>query len=156
NVRREAKAMSVSYPIAVYNDFAIWRAFKNQYWPSLYLHDAQGRTRYHKFGEGEYEDIERHIQQLLTENGASGIDRRLVSVEPRGLEVAADWSSLRSAENYLGFERTENFASSADRVPDRQHVYSVPSRLPLNHWALAATWTGAKDAVSLNAPNGRI
>jgi thiol-disulfide isomerase/thioredoxin len=156
NVRRSAKEMSVSYPIAVDNEFAIWRAFQNQYWPALYLIDAQGRNRYHRFGEGAYDDIERHIQQLLTENHASGGDGRLVAVEPRGLEVAADWGNLRSAENYLGFERTENFASAADRAPNRQHVYSVPSRLPLNHWGLSGTWTVAKDAITLNAPNGRI
>src|SRR5947207_8732441 len=98
NVRRAAKDMRVDYPIAIDNDFAIWRAFNNHYWPALYLVDAQGRVRHHQFGEGEYAQSERMIQQLLAEAGVGGIDRELVSVAGRGVEAAADWDSLRSPE----------------------------------------------------------
>src|SRR5438128_854099 len=99
NVRRATKEMRVDYPIAIDTDFAIWRALKNEYWPALYIVDAQGRVRHHQFGEGEYERSEKIIQQLLAEAGTSGIGHDLVSVDARGAEAAADWGSLKSPEN---------------------------------------------------------
>src|SRR5437016_5211801 len=111
NVRREAKDMRVDYPIAIDSDHAIWRAFNNEYWPALYFVDAQGRIRHHQFGEGEYEQSEMIIQQLLAEAGLAAISHELVSIEGSGAEAAADWGSLKSPENYLGYERTDNFDS---------------------------------------------
>ncbi len=156
NVRRAAKEMRVDYPIAIDSDFAIWRALKNEYWPALYIVDAQGRVRHHQFGEGEYEQSERIIQQLLSEAGTGGIGHDLVSVAARGAEVAADWSSLKSPENYVGYERTENFASRGGAVLDKPNVYAVPARLKLNNWALSGDWTVEKRATVLNKANGRI
>src|SRR5256712_4613500 len=111
NVRRAAKDMRVDYPIAIDNGYAIWRAFKNEYWPALYFVDAQGRIRHHHFGEGEYEQSERIIQRLLAGAGIGSVGRELVSIDARGAEAAADWGSLKSPENYVGYERTQNFAS---------------------------------------------
>jgi thiol-disulfide isomerase/thioredoxin len=156
NVRRAAKDMRVDYPIAIDNDFAIWRAFDNQYWPALYLADAQGRIRYHHFGEGEYEQSERTIQELLAEAGARGIGHDFVSAEGQGAEAAADWGSLKSPENYVGYERTENFASPGGAALDKRRVYAAPPRLRLNQWALSGDWTVQKQATVLNKPNGRI
>ena len=156
NVRRAAKDMRVDYPIAIDNDYAIWRAFNNQYWPALYFVDAQGRIRHHQFGEGEYEQSERIIQQLLAEAGAGGIGHELVSVDARGAEAAADWGSLKSPENYVGYERTENFASPGGAVLDKRRVYAAPARLRLNQWALSGDWTMEKQATVLNKANGRI
>jgi thiol-disulfide isomerase/thioredoxin len=156
NVRRAAKDMRIDYPIAIDNDFAIWRALKNEYWPALYFVDARGRIRYHHFGEGEYEQSERIIQQLLSESGIRGIGQELVSVDGRGAEAAADWGSLKSPENYLGYERTENFASPGGAVLDKGRVYAAPARLRLNHWALSGDWTVQKQAIVLNKVNGRI
>jgi thiol-disulfide isomerase/thioredoxin len=156
NVRRAVQAMGLTYPIAIDNDFAIWRAFQNQYWPALYLVDAQGRTRHHHFGEGAYEQSERFIQKLLAEAGAGGIGHELVSVEGVGVEAAADWGNLRSQENYLGYERTERFASPGGAVMDKCHVYAAAAPLRLNHWALSGDWTMKKGAAVLNKPGGRI
>jgi len=156
NVRRAAKDMRVFYPIAIDNDFAIWRAFNNHYWPALYLIDAKGQIRHHQFGEGGYEQSERAIQKLLAEAGVSGIGKELVSVDARGLEVAADWGDLKSGENYLGYEVTENFASPGGAVLDKSRVYAVPERLKLNHWALLGEWTVGEPAVVLKKANGRI
>jgi thiol-disulfide isomerase/thioredoxin len=156
NVRRAAKDMRVDYPIAIDNDYAIWRALKNEYWPALYFVDVQGRIRHHHFGEGEYEQSERIIQQLLAEAGIGGIGHELVSVDARGTEAAADWGSLKSPENYVGYERTENFASPGSAVLDKRRVYAVPARLRLNHWALSGDWTVGKQATVLNKANGRI
>lgn len=156
NVRRAAKDMKVDYPIAVDNDFAIWRAFSNQYWPALYLLDAQGRIRHQHFGEGDYEQSERMIQQALTDAGVTGIGRDLVSVEGHGIEAPADWGSLRSPENYVGYERTENFASTDGAALGTRHVYAAPARLRLNQWALSGDWTVQKQATVLNRANGRI
>jgi len=156
NVRRAAKDMRVDYPIAIDNDHAIWRAFKNKYWPALYFVDGQGHIRHHQFGEGEYEQSERIIQQLLAEAGIGGIRHDLVSVDARGAEAAADWGSLKSPENYVGYERTENFASPGGAVLDKRRVYAAPARLRLNHWALSGDWTVEKQATVLNKANGRI
>jgi hypothetical protein len=156
NVRRALKELRVTYSVAVDNDYAIWRAFNNRYWPALYFADAQGRIRHHHFGEGEYEQSERVIQQLLTEAGVGGLGRELVSVDARGVEVAADWGSLKSPENYLGYERTENFASPGGAAPDERRVYAAPPQMGLNRWALSGEWTMGKQAVVLNKAGGRI
>jgi thiol-disulfide isomerase/thioredoxin len=156
NVRWAAKDMRVDYPIAIDSDKAIWRAFRNDYWPALYFIDAQGHIRHHQFGEGEYEQSERIIQQLLAEAGVSSIDYGLVSVDGRGVEAAADWGDLKSPENYVGYERAENFVSRDGAILDKPHVYVAPSQLRLNHWALSGDWTIGKQAAVLNKTGGRI
>lgn len=156
NVRRAAKDMRVEYPVAIDNDYAIWRALKNEYWPALYFVDAKGHIRHHHFGEGDYERSERIIQQLLAEAGTGGIGQELVSVDARGVEVAADWSSLRTPENYVGFDRTENFASPGGPVLAKRRVYAAPTQLKLNHWALSGDWTVQEQFTVLNKASGRI
>jgi len=156
NVRWAAKNMRVDYPIAIDSDHAIWNAFKNEYWPALYFVDAKGLIRHHQFGEGEYEQSEKVIQQLLADAGNSGIGHELVSVDARGAEAAADWDSLQSPENYVGYERTENFASPGGAVLGKRHVYAAPAQLRLNHWALSGDWTMERQATVLNQANGRI
>jgi thiol-disulfide isomerase/thioredoxin len=145
NVRWAAKNLMVDYPIAMDNDFTIWRAFGNQYWPALYVVDGKGHIRYRHFGEGDYEHSEQIIQQLLTELGASDIGHDLASVTPRGAEVAADWTNLQSPETYLGSDRSENQVSSG-----------AGARLRLNEWALQGNWTVQKQAAALNQANGQI
>ena len=156
NLRRAAKDLRVDYPVAVDNDYAIWTAFDNRYWPALYLVDAHENIRHHRFGEDDYEQSERILRQLLTEAGAGGISHELVSVDPGGVEAAADWGSLWSPENYLGYERTENFASPDGAVLGTRHVYAVPERLRLNHWALAGDWAVNRQAIVLHQAGGRI
>jgi thiol-disulfide isomerase/thioredoxin len=156
NVRRAVQEMGISYPVATDNNYAVWLAFSNHYWPALYFADAQGRIRHHHFGEGEYAQSEMVIQQLLAEAGSTGAGMDLVSVEARGLEAPADWASLRSQENYTGYERTGNFASPGGPVPGKPHAYTVPARLGLNHWALSGAWTISEEAITLNAANGQI
>ena len=156
NVRRAVKDRKIDFPVAIDNDYGIWRAFDNHYWPALYLIDAQGRIRHHQFGEGGYERTERIIQQLLGEAGSSGIGDHLAAVEARGVEAEADWPDLKSPENYLGHERTENFVSPGGAALDKRRVYAAPARLKLNDWALSGDWTVKKDAIVLNKANGRI
>jgi thiol-disulfide isomerase/thioredoxin len=156
NVRWAVKDMRVGYPVAVDNEHVIWRAFRNQYWPALYFIDAQGRVRHQHFGEGSYEQSEMIIQRLLHEAGVDGIGDDLVSVDARGLEVAADWGSLKSPENYVGYERTQNFASPGGAMLDKPRMYELPARLRLNEWALSGDWTVKKDATALNKANGSI
>ena len=156
NVRRAANDLRVAHPIAIDSDYAIWRAFKNQYWPALYFVDAQGRIRHHRFGEGQYEESEMVIQQLLAEAGTGGGRQGVVAVEGSGVEAAADWGSLRSPENYVGYDRTENFASPGGARLGERRVYAAPDRLRLNHWALAGDWTVGKQAIVLNLAKGRI
>jgi thiol-disulfide isomerase/thioredoxin len=156
NVRRAASDLAVDYPIAIDNDYAIWRAFRNEYWPALYFIDADGFIRHHQFGEGDYEQSERIIQQLLAENGAGGLRPDLVTVDANGIEAAADWDSLRSPENYLGYGRTDNFAAPGGVVPDEPRDYAAPAQLGLNQWALDGDWTVRQGDAALNSAGGRI
>ncbi|HEU4454149.1 MAG TPA: thioredoxin family protein [Longimicrobium sp.] len=156
NVRRSVAEFGIEHPVAIDSDHGIWRAFGNRYWPALYFVDAEGRIRHHHFGEGDYAESERVIQQLLAEAGADGVPRDLVSVEGRGVEAQADWGTLKSPENYVGQQRTENFASPGGAMPNRRHVYAAPERLRLNHWALTGEWTMGREAAVLNGAGGRI
>ncbi len=152
NVRWAVKEMRINYPVAVDNEHTIWRAFRYNYWPALYFIDAQGRLRHHHFGEGSYEQSEKIIQELLAETGAAGIARDPVSVLARGIEAAADWDSLKSRENCLGYDRTQNFASPGRPVLNKLHTYESPARLRLNEWALAGDWTVRSEAAMLTNP----
>jgi thiol-disulfide isomerase/thioredoxin len=155
-VQPALEAMGVDYPIAMDNEFAVWRAFANQAWPALYFVDAAGRVRHRHFGEEDYERSERVIQQLLAEAGRDDIDKDLVSVEPAGVELAADWDTLESPETYVGYARAAGFASPGDVEPDRSQVYFEPPRLELNQWSLSGDWTVGDQITTLNEAGGRI
>jgi hypothetical protein len=156
NVSAQTRDLGVGYPVAVDNDYTVWRGFDNHFWPALYLADVEGRVRYHHFGEGEYAMIEMAVQQLLLEAGADDLDQDLVVVEPRGLEVAADWPTLGSPETYLGYAQGSRFASATRARFDTAHRYAAAPRLPLNYWDLSGTWTVAQEAAVLQESVGRI
>ena len=156
DARRAMTDLGVDFPIVIDNDYAIWNAFDNRYWPALYFIDAQGHIRHHQFGEGGYEQSERVLQQLLTEAGADGIDSDVVSTDGQGVEAAADWASLQSPETYVGYERGERFASPGRPELGEQHGYAAPAQLQLNDWALAGEWTIGQQAAVSNGPSGRI
>ncbi len=149
-VRQATKDMAIDYPVAADNDYAIWSAFDNNYWPALYFVDAEGVIRDHHFGEGRYEQSERVIQQLL------GIERELVSVEGLGVEAEADWDNLRTPETYLGYERSDQFASPNGATLEERVAYEFPERLRLNQWALAGEWTIGSEKVVLEQAGGSI
>jgi thiol-disulfide isomerase/thioredoxin len=156
NVVKQSAAIGVEYPIAVDSDYGVWRTFDNHFWPALYLADHEGRLRFHHFGEGEYAMAEMAIQQLLLEAGATDLDQGLVDVDPKGLEVAADWSTLRSPETYTGYLQASGFASDEVAAYDQARDYEAPRSLALNNWALGGNWTVARHAAIVNAPDGRI
>ena len=155
NVARAIKEMDVRYPVAVDNDYAVWRAFDNHYWPALYFVDSRGRIRHHHFGEGEYEESEMVLQMLLREAGAE-VGQGLVQIEPDGVEAAADWSSLGSPESYVGYGRAEGFASPGGVRPDERHVYAAPAALRRNEWALSGDWQIGSVPARLHEPGGSI
>jgi thiol-disulfide isomerase/thioredoxin len=156
NVIAQSRSFGVEYPIAVDTDYGVWRAFGNHFWPAIYLADAEGRIRFRHFGEGEYAMTEMAIQQLLLDAGAIGVGPGLVSVDPRGLEVAADYGTLRSPETYLGYGQATGFASADGLHEDQAHDYAAPVTLGLNDWAPTGTWTITKRAAVLAQPGGRI
>jgi thiol-disulfide isomerase/thioredoxin len=156
NVIAAAREMRVDYPIALDSNYAVWGAFDNHFWPALYIADEQGQIRYHHFGEGEYAMSEMVVQQLLGEAGKEGFDPALVSVDPQGTEVEADWSDLRTPETYLAYGRSYGFASAeAERFEEPQD-YPEPSGLSLNEWAPSGVWTLAEHAAVLGEAPGRI
>jgi Thioredoxin like C-terminal domain/AhpC/TSA family len=155
NVGRAIEEMDVRYPVVVDNDYAVWRAFDNHYWPALYFVDAQGRIRHHHFGEGEYEESEMVLQMLLRESGAD-VDHGLVRLEPGGVEAAADWASLGSPESYVGYGRAGGFASPGGIVPDERHVYAAPAEVRRNQWSLSGDWRIGLEPAHLGEPGGSI
>jgi hypothetical protein len=155
NIERAIKEMHVRYPVVVDNDFAVWRAFDNHYWPALYFVDAEGRVRHHHFGEGEYEESEMVLQMLLREAGAE-VEQGLVRIVADGVEAPADWSSLGSAETYLGYRQATGFASPGGAVPDERHHYSTPAELRRNQWALSGAWRLEEVPAVLSKPGGSI
>jgi thiol-disulfide isomerase/thioredoxin len=155
NVRWAVQARNIDYPVAVDNDFEVWRAFGNRYWPALYFVDSGGRIRHHRFGEGDYERSEMVIRQLLADAGVEKLPGG-ATAEPRGDEVQADWQNLGSPESYLGYEQETGFDAPGGIARDRPHTYAAPPRLRLNRWSLAGEWTVRSDASALHHPNGRV
>jgi cytochrome c biogenesis protein CcdA/thiol-disulfide isomerase/thioredoxin len=155
NVRKAVSDLKIGYPVAVDNDYAIWRAFNNQYWPAHYFVDAKGQIRHHHFGEGDYDASERVIQQLLTEAGTATVATGLVSVTAAGVEAAPDLPEVQSPETYVGYERAEHFVSPGGAVRDGRHVYATGAPR-LNEWGLAGDWTIGAEQAALNTPDGRI
>ena len=155
NIVARSADFGVVYPVAIDSDYGVWQAFSNHFWPAVYLADAEGRIRYHHFGEGEYQMTEMVIQKLLVDAGAEDLDVDLVSVEPTGFEVAADWSTLRTPETYVSFGRSAGFASPDEARYDEPHAYPVPGRIGLNQWAPSGTWRLGPDVATLvEAPVG--
>ncbi|RQQ42717.1 cytochrome c biogenesis protein DipZ [Burkholderia stagnalis] len=159
NVRKAVHDLGIGYPVAIDNNYAIWRAFGNEYWPAHYFVDAQGRIRRHHFGEGEYAESERAIQALLAEAGhpeALNVPVGLAGAPAQGAQAAADSAAVRSPETYVGYARAEDFSSPGGVVRDAAHRYDAPARPGLNDWGLAGTWQVGAEHAALAAPSGRI
>jgi thiol-disulfide isomerase/thioredoxin len=149
-VRRATTVRGIDYPVAVDNEYAIWSAFDNNYWPALYFVDREGIVRDQHFGEGRYGQSERMIQELL------GIERKLAPVNPSGVEAQADWDHLRTPETYVGSARGERFASPGSATPRARRAFELPEQLRVNHWALAGEWTVGRENVVLDQAGGSI
>ena len=155
NVKNAVADLNIGYPVAIDSNYAIWRAFANQYWPAHYFIDAEGRIRHHHFGEGDYEESERIIQTLLTEAGKNAVSSGVVSVKASGAEAASDAASVRSPETYIGYERAENFVSPGGVVRDKPHSYTDGSPR-LNEWSLLGDWTIKAEHAVLDQKDGGI
>jgi thiol-disulfide isomerase/thioredoxin len=149
-VRLATMERAIDYPVAVDNEFEVWSAFANHFWPALYFVDADGVIRDDHFGEGRYEQSELLIQRLL------GVERELVGAEGLGVEAEADWANLRTAETYLGYGRGHGFASPERAARDERRVYEIPARLPSSHWGLAGAWTIGLENVVAEVAGGSI
>ncbi|MDI3354054.1 cytochrome c biogenesis protein DipZ [Pseudomonas sp. UYIF39] len=156
NVTKAMKDLGINYPVAIDNDFKIWRAFNNEYWPAHYFADAQGRIRYHHFGEGEYAESERVIQQLLREAGAVKVADGLINASAEGVQLAPDMNEVQSPETYVGYQRAEHFVPETSLVPDKVSAYSAPSQLALNDWSLGGQWNVGSERATSSAPASRI
>jgi len=156
NVENAVRNLNVTYPVAIDSNYEIWRAFNNHYWPAQYLVDGKGRVRYHHFGEGEYAEMERAIQELLAESGATGVNTSLVSVSGEGVEAAPDFGNERSPETYIGYRQAEHFASPERLTEDSRKTYSSPAGLSLNQWALSGSWKVDEESAVPQTAGGKI
>jgi cytochrome c biogenesis protein CcdA/thiol-disulfide isomerase/thioredoxin len=156
NVKQAVAKLRIDYPVAIDNDYAIWRAFNNEYWPADYFIDANGKIRHHFFGEGDYAESEKVIQQLLAEAGKGNLPVDMVSVSATGAEAASDQADVKSSETYIGFARSENFASPGGAVGDTPHVYSTGDLSRLNDWGLSGDWTVGGQSATLNKTDGAL
>jgi thiol-disulfide isomerase/thioredoxin len=156
NVTKAMKKLGVNYPVAIDNDFSIWRAFNNQYWPAHYFVDANGHIRYHHFGEGNYAESEQVIQQLLREAGRKDVDSGLITAKASGVQQGSDGQDMRSPETYVGYRRSENFASTPDIAPDKNATYQLPAQPALNQWGVEGQWMIGSEQATLAAAGGKI
>ncbi|MGO9930916.1 MAG: cytochrome c biogenesis protein DipZ [Steroidobacteraceae bacterium] len=157
NVRRAVADLKITYPVALDNDYAIWQAFNNQYWPAHYFIDASGRVRAHHFGEGSYDESEDTIRRLLTEAGNTNLPPPGMGPVPAvGVQAPPDEAHDQSPETYIGYRRAENFASAGGFAQDQAHAYVAPAAFKLNQWALGGSWTVDPEKAILNAAPGRI
>jgi thiol-disulfide isomerase/thioredoxin len=156
NVENAVRELKITFPVAIDSKYAIWQSFNNQAWPAQYLVDAKGRIRYHHFGEGEYAEIEHDIQELLKENGATGVAGDTVSESGAGIEAAPDWADERSPETYVGYRQAQNFASPPRVRKDSVGMYTAPAKLSLNHWGLSGSWTVNAESAVLQAVPGKV
>jgi cytochrome c biogenesis protein CcdA/thiol-disulfide isomerase/thioredoxin len=155
NVKKAVSDLKISYPVAIDSDYAIWRAFGNQYWPAHYSIDVQGRIRHHHFGEGDYDESEQVLQRLLAESGKTNVSSGLVSVNATGAETAPALSDVQSPETYVGYDRAEHFVSPGGMVQNIRHVYRAG--MPrLNEWGLSGDWTVSGEHAVLNQKDGSI
>ena len=156
NVENAVRNLNVTYPVAIDSNYAIWRAFNNQYWPAQYLIDGKGRIRFHHFGEGDYGALERVIQELLKENGSTAIDESTVGVSATGVEAPPDFENERSPETYLGYRQAEHFASPERVARDSRKLYSPPARPALNQWGLSGSWAVGEESAVPEVAGGKI
>jgi cytochrome c biogenesis protein CcdA/thiol-disulfide isomerase/thioredoxin len=157
NVKRAVADLKITYPVALDNDYAIWQAFNNQYWPAHYFIDATGRIRGHHFGEGDYDGSEQLIRRLLSDAGNSNLPPAgMGSTQVAGVQAAADEAHDQSPETYVGYRRGENFASPGGFVQDQLHAYSAPNTFKLNQWALSGSWNVDPEKAVLGAAPGKI
>ncbi|MDH0871488.1 cytochrome c biogenesis protein DipZ [Agrobacterium pusense] len=156
NVRQAVAGFKIEYPVAIDNDYRIWRAFDNSYWPAHYLIDAKGQIRYHHFGEGDYRETEEAIQDLLREAGSTSASAtETVTPETKGAEAGADMSHMLSGETYVGYRQARSFASNETMRADAPRDYSVTAPA-LNEWGLSGEWTVGAEAATLDAAKGGI
>ncbi|TCR81499.1 cytochrome c biogenesis protein DipZ [Rhizobium sp. BK376] len=155
NVKKAIGDLGITYPVAVDNNYAIWRAFDNEYWPAHYFIDAQGRVRHHHFGEGSYDESEHVIQQLLAEAGKTNVAKDVVDVKASGAQAASDEADVQSPETYVGYQRSQNFVGAEGTVNDAAHTY-VAETPRLNEWGLTGNWTVGSEQGALNDANGSI
>jgi cytochrome c biogenesis protein CcdA/thiol-disulfide isomerase/thioredoxin len=157
NVRRAVADLKVTYPVALDNDYAIWQAFNNQYWPAHYFIDAAGKLRAHHFGEGNYDESEAIIRKLLTDAGNTNLPPAgMGAMQAAGIKAAADEAHDHSPETYVGYRRAENFVSTGGFTQDQSHAYSMPGDLKLNQWGLSGTWLVDPEKAVLSASPGKI
>ncbi len=157
NVETALRDLKVTYPVAIDSNYRIWQAFGNEYWPADYFIDGKGRIRHHHFGEGDYLESERVIQELLKDNGAAIASSGTVSISAAGVEAAPSWANEESPETYVGYRHgTEEFTSPERLVQDSTATYSAPSSLTLNQWGLSGPWNVGAESAVLQAPPGRI
>jgi thiol-disulfide isomerase/thioredoxin len=155
NVRHAVSELKITYPVALDNDYKIWKAFSNSYWPAGYLVDSTGHIRFHHFGEGKYGESEQQIQELLKESNPRLSVNGLVKVSATGAE-APPAVDVESPETYVGYERADSFLSPGGLKQNAAHAYSAPKHLELNQWGLAGTWTDHAQVASLDTARGKI
>lgn len=157
NVRKAVRNLGVDYPVAMDNDYRIWRGFNNRFWPAHYFIDATGRIRYHHFGEGNYEESEAWIRSLLEERNHQPPPNSVMKIAAIGSEAASDLQTVQSPETYIGYIRAKDFASPGGFNEDDAQLYRAPARLELNEWALIGRWKDESQiATALSVPAGIV
>jgi cytochrome c biogenesis protein CcdA/thiol-disulfide isomerase/thioredoxin len=155
NIKNATASFKIGYPVAVDNEYKIWRSFENEYWPAHYFIDGNGKVRHHHFGEGDYDESEEILQKMLKDAGNKNVPTGIVSVKASGAEAAANPGDARSPETYAGYDRGEHFVSPGGIVKDKSHVYAA-GEPRLNEWSLTGNWTVGPERAQLDDKDGSI
>jgi cytochrome c biogenesis protein CcdA/thiol-disulfide isomerase/thioredoxin len=155
NVKNAIATLKIGYPVAIDNEYKIWRSFENEYWPAHYFIDGNGKVRHHHFGEGEYDESEQIIQKMLKDAGNKNVPIGIVSVNASGAEAASDAGDVKSPETYVGYDRSNHFVSPGGAVADKDHTYAA-GEPQLNEWSLTGNWTVGPERAQLDEKDGSI
>jgi cytochrome c biogenesis protein CcdA/thiol-disulfide isomerase/thioredoxin len=155
NVKTAIAMLKIGYPVAIDNEYKIWRSFENEYWPAHYFIDGNGKVRHHHFGEGDYDESEQIIQRMLKDAGNKDVPTGIVAVNASGAEAASDASEVKSPETYVGYDRGSHFVSPGGVVSDKSHAYAA-GEPQLNEWSLSGNWTVEAERARLDEKDGSI
>lgn len=157
NVQAAVQKFGIKYPVILDNDMTIWRSFENHYWPRKYLADDQGYIRYDHIGEGNYDETEKKIQELLKER-AQNLGLNTVAAQPL-VDIKEERSESATPEIYFGYNFVEGrnqLGSQEGFSPENDIKYSVPQNLRQNNFYLDGIWKNLPDKMRLISDSGRI
>ena len=158
NVRAAVQKYGIKYPVVMDNDWEMWNAFENRYWPRKYIADHEGYIRYDHIGEGAYPETERVIQQLLSERAAAIDEQMPADMDLVDIE-AFQHTHSRTPELYLGYQLAfgrQHIGNPEGFRPNHTVKYGSPDTLQLHRFHMEGAWQNGPESMRLESESGVI